>query len=149
MAHRVDWPWNTKTNPGQQPAICPQLIPSGRQWHCCGFSAWSLRGLETNHNPNQIPQRNLTLSRTLTLNLTHTLAWALTSAFEGDHETGVASALEMSLDQSLTLAKALRPGEPIPKSDNTRHLGSISQAGSLGIEHGTSPCCLKSLDAAV
>ena len=35
------------------------------------------------------------------------MAWALTSALEGDHETGVISALAMSLDRTLTLPKPL------------------------------------------
>ena len=47
---------------------------------------------------------HLTLSVTLTLHLTRTVAWALNSALEGDHETGVASALAMSLDRTLILA---------------------------------------------
>ena len=52
------------------------------------------------------------------------MALALTSALEGDHETGVASALATSLVRTKTLAKALSPWDPIPKSDNTMHLGS-------------------------
>ena len=51
--------------------------------------------------------RNLSLTRSLILHLSSLLAWALTSALEGDHETGVASALETSLARTLTLAKAL------------------------------------------
>ena len=51
--------------------------------------------------------RNLSLPRSLILHLSRLLAWALTSALEGDHETGVASALATSLDRTLTLAKAL------------------------------------------
>ena len=50
---------------------------------------------------------NLSMPRTLTLHLSRLLAWALTSALEGDHETGVASALATSLARALTLAKAL------------------------------------------
>ena len=45
----------------------------------------------------------------------HLLAWALTSALEGDHETGVASALATSLDQTLTVAKALSSWVPNSK----------------------------------
>ena len=44
-----------------------------------------------------------------------TLAWALTSALEGDHETGVASALVTSLDRILTIAKALSSWGPNSK----------------------------------
>ena len=51
--------------------------------------------------------RNLSLPRSPILHLSGLLAWALTSALEGDHETGVASALAMSLDRTLTVAKAL------------------------------------------
>ena len=43
----------------------------------------------------------------------------LTSALQGDHETKVPSALVTSLDRTLTLAKALSHGDPIPRSDNT------------------------------
>ena len=50
---------------------------------------------------------NLSLPRSLILHLSGLLAWALTSALEGDHETGVTSALATSLDRTLTLAKAL------------------------------------------
>ena len=51
--------------------------------------------------------RNLSLPRSLILHLSRLLAWALTSTLEGDHETGVASALATSEDRTLTLAKAL------------------------------------------
>ena len=40
--------------------------------------------------------RNLSLPRSLILHLSHLLAWALTLALEGDHETGVAWALATS-----------------------------------------------------
>ena len=56
--------------------------------------------------------RNLSLPRTLTLQVNRLRAWALTSALEGDHETGVASSLATSLDQTLTLAKAPSPWGP-------------------------------------
>ena len=51
--------------------------------------------------------RNLSLPRTLTLHLSRLVAWALTSALEGDHETRVTSAQGTSMDRNLTLAKAL------------------------------------------
>ena len=51
--------------------------------------------------------RNLSLPRSLILQLSRPLALALTSALEGDHETGVDSALATSLDRTLTLTKAL------------------------------------------
>ena len=50
--------------------------------------------------------RNLGLPPSLILHLSGLLAWALKSALEGDHETGVALALATSLDRTLTLAKA-------------------------------------------
>ena len=71
----------------------------------CGVSrdSWDLT-LTLNITLNITVTLHLTLSVTLTLHLTHTVPWALTSALEGDHKTGVASALAMSLDQNLTLA---------------------------------------------
>ena len=51
--------------------------------------------------------RNLSLPQSLTLQLSRLLAWALTSALKGDHETGGASAMATSLARTLTLAKAL------------------------------------------
>ena len=81
---------------------------------CCGFGAWSLLGPNPtpNRTPNGTIHRNLSLPRTLTLQLSHLVAWALTSALEGHHETGVASALATSLDRTLTLAKALSSWGP-------------------------------------
>ena len=52
-------------------------------------------------------RRNISLPRSLILHLNRLLAWALTSALEGDYETGVASALATSLARTRTLAKAL------------------------------------------
>ena len=49
--------------------------------------------------PGTLP-RNLILLRSLILHLSSLLAWALKSALEGDHETGVASALATSLDRT-------------------------------------------------
>ena len=51
--------------------------------------------------------RNVSLPQSLILHLSRLLEWALTLALEGDHETGVASALATSLARTLTLAKAL------------------------------------------
>ena len=73
--------------------------------------------------------QNLTLAQNLTLHLSRLHTWALTSAHEGDHETGVASALATSQDRTLTLAKALPSWCPIPKSDSITRLGSRSGAG--------------------
>ena len=56
--------------------------------------------------------QNLSLPRSLTLQLGRLLAWAFTTAREGDHETIVDSALAMSLNRTLTLAKALSKWGP-------------------------------------
>ena len=56
--------------------------------------------------------RNLSLPRSLILHLSRLLAWALTSALEGDQKTGVDSALATSLARTLTLAKALASWGP-------------------------------------
>ena len=60
--------------------------------------------------------RNLILPRSLILHLSRLRAWALTSALEGDHETGFASALATSLARTLTLAKALSSWGPNSKA---------------------------------
>ena len=103
------WPWQPKRDPDRHRPLCPQLSPSGRPLPCCGFGAWNLLGPNPNPNPTRtgtLP-RNLSLPHSLILHLTRLLAWALTSALEGDHETGVASALATSLARTLTLTKAL------------------------------------------
>ena len=73
--------------------------------------------------------RNLSLLRSLILNLSRLLAWALTSALGGHHETGVASDEATSQDRTLTLAKSLSSGDPTPTSDSITCLGSRSGAG--------------------
>ena len=70
---------------------------------------------------------NLKFTPTLTiiLNLTRISAWALTSAFQGDHGSPVHSALSKSLAQTQTLAKTLSLSldeDKIPKSDMTTHM---------------------------
>ena len=114
---------------------------------CCGFGTWNLLG----PNPNRIltPYRDPPLkpkhASSLILHLSRLLAWALTSALEGDHETGVASAVSTSLDRTLTLAKALASwgpnqgltasrawGPEALQADSARNLESqhvVSQAG--------------------
>ncbi|EDW04450.1 GH23709 [Drosophila grimshawi] len=69
-------------------------------------TSWDLTLTLTLPRTGTLP-RNLSLPRSLILHLSRLLAWALTSALEGDHETGVASALATSLARTLTLAKAL------------------------------------------
>ena len=69
-------------------------------------TSWDLTLILTLPRTGNLP-RILSLPRSLILHLSRHLAWALTSALEGDHETGVASALATSLARTLTLAKAL------------------------------------------
>ena len=80
-------------------------------------------------------QGNLSLPRTLTLHLSRLVAWALTSALEGDHETSVASALATSLSRTLTLAKAVSPWGP--NSYVRQHLGPGVQKRCGLTRHGT------------
>ena len=83
---------------------CPEVgLPSGASWELT--LTLTLPRTVTLH-------QNLSLPQTLTLQLSRLLAWALTSPLEGDHETGVATALAMSLDRTVTLAKALSPWGP-------------------------------------
>ena len=101
---------------GSQGGIRPGTVPCGfnsalRGDHCPAVglapgTSWDLTLTLTLHRTGTLP-RNLSLPGSLILHLSHLLAWALTSALEGDHETGVASALATSLDRNLTLAKAL------------------------------------------
>ena len=69
-------------------------------------TSWDLTVTLTLPRTGTLP-RNLSLPRSLILHLSRFLAWPLTSGLEGDHETGVASALATSLVRTLTLAKAL------------------------------------------
>ena len=103
------WPWQPKRDPDRHRPLCPQLSLSGRPLPCCAFGAWSLLGPNPNLTLRQTGNfhRTLNLPRALILQLSRLLVWALTSALEGDHETGVASALATSLARTLTLAKAL------------------------------------------
>ena len=71
---------------------------------------------------------NLTSSLTLTLHLTHN-ACALISSIQGDHRTGVTSALEISLAKTLSVAKAFSIWRPNFQSDKSRHKGLRSGAG--------------------
>ena len=103
------WLWKPKRDPDRHRTLCPQLSPSGR--HCpevvsAPGTSWDLTLTLTLPRTGTLP-RNLSLPRSLILHLSRLLAWALSSALEGDHETGVASALATSLARTLTLAKAL------------------------------------------
>ena len=73
-----------------------------------------LLGVNPNPNPTRTGNlhRNLSLPRSLIVQLSCLLAWALTSALEGDHEDRVAMALVTFLDRILTLAKALSSWGP-------------------------------------
>ena len=71
-------------------------------------TSWDLTLTLTLPQTGNLP-RNLSMPRSLILNLSRLLAWALTSALEGDHETAVVSDLAMSLDRTLTLSNAQSP----------------------------------------
>ena len=105
------------TDPDRHPPFCRQVSPSTGLLPCSAFVAWSLLGANTNPNPPETGtlQGNLSLPPTLTLQLCCLVAWAVTSALEGYHEPGVTFFQAMSLDLSLTLAKALSPWEPNTK----------------------------------
>ena len=79
--------------------------------------------------------QNLSLPRSLILHLSRLLAWAHTSALEGDHESGVASALASSLDRTLTLAKALSSWGPNNKVGQ-HHAPGVQKRCRL-TRHGT------------
>ena len=111
------WPWQPKMDLDQHRPMCPQLSLSGRPLPCCVFGAWSRLG--PNPNPNRIPNwdpppkpKPASIPNPAIEPL---LACTLTSALEGDQETGVASALATSLDRTLTLAEALSPWGPNSK----------------------------------
>ena len=74
-------------------------------------TSWDLTLTLTLSRTGTLP-RKLSLPRSLILHLSRLLAWALTSALEGDHETGVASALATSLARTLSLVKALSSWGP-------------------------------------
>ena len=103
------WPWQPKRDPDRHRPLCPQLSPSGRPLPCCGFApgtSWDLTLTLTLPRTGTLP-RKLSLPRSLILHLCCLLTWAVISALEEDHQTGVASALGTSLDRTLTLAEAL------------------------------------------
>ena len=147
VTHIFVWPWNSKTNPDRHPDVCTPLSPSGRQLLWCGVSAWSLLGHILTLTVILTLALNLllTLSITLTLQQAHSCACAITSVLHGIHDTGVASALSMSLVRTLTIAMALSPWDPIPKSDYNTHTGSKIGAETLGMEPETSPCDFQSV----
>ena len=101
---------------GSQRGILTGTVPCAlnsalRGDHCPAVGSapgpsWDLTLTLNLPRPGTLP-RILSLPRSLILHLSRLLAWALTSALEGDHETGVASALETSLARTLTLYKAL------------------------------------------
>ena len=108
------WPWQPKRVPDRHGPLCPQMSPSQRPRPCFGFGAWSSWELTPTRN---LPRtgtlnRNLSLPRSLILHLSCLQACALNSTLEGDHDTRVASALETSLDRTLTLDKALSSWGP-------------------------------------
>ena len=149
-ANRRVWPWRPKRDPDQHRPLCPQFSPSQKPRPCCGFDARNFLGPNPNPNPtpNWDPPPKPKPASIPNPAFDRLLAWALTSALEGDHETAVASALAVSLDRTLTLTNAHPHGEPIPTSENTTRLGSRSGAGSCGMERGSSPCHFPGLAAA-
>ena len=114
--HRIMWTWQPKTDPNRHIPFCPQLSPSGRPLPCCVFGTWSLLG--PNPKPKPTPNWNPPLKPKAPLKpyppLEDPVAWALTSAFKGDHESRVASALATSLEGTLSLAKPLSTWGPNP-----------------------------------
>ena len=102
-AYRRVWPWQPKTDPDRHCPLCSQLSPSGRPLPCCGFGAWSLLGPNPNPNPNPTPNRDPPPkpkpASIPSPAIDRLLAWAITSALEGDHETAVASVLAVSLTE--------------------------------------------------
>ena len=109
------WPWQPKRDPDRHRPLCPQLSPSGRPLHCCGFGAWSLLGPTPNPNPTLIrdPPPKPKPASMPNPAIDHLMAWALTSALAGDHEKTVASALAMSPEQTISLPNAQSPWGPI------------------------------------
>ena len=77
-------------------------------------TSWDLTLTLTLPRTGTLP-RNLSLPRSLILHLSRLLAWALTSALEGVHETGVASGLATTLARTINLSKALSSWGPNSK----------------------------------
>ena len=129
---------NNMCGRGSQRGILTGTVPCAlnsalRGDHCPAVgsgpgTSWNLTLTLTVPRTGTLP-RNLSLPRSLILHLIRLLERALTSALDGDHETGVSSALATSLDRTITLAKALPSWCPIPKSDSITPLGSRSGAG--------------------
>ena len=147
MTHILVWPWNSKTNPDRHPPLCTPLSSSGKQLLSCGVSAWSLLGhiLTLTVILTLTLNLHLTLYITLTLQQAHSCACAVTSVLHGIHDTSVESALSRSLVRTLTVAMALSPCNPIPKSDYNTHTGSKIGAETLRMEPETSPCDFQSV----
>ena len=101
---------------GSQGGILTGIIPCAltsalRGDHCSAVgsapgTSWDLTLTLTLPQTGTLP-RILSLPRSLILHLSRLLAWALTSALEGDHETAVASALATSLARTVTLVNPL------------------------------------------
>ena len=108
-AYRQECPWPPKRDPDRHRPLSPQLTLRGDHCTAVGWAPGACRypTLTLTQPLSGTLARNLSLPRYLILHLSCRLAWALTSALEGDHETGVASALATSLARTLTLAKAL------------------------------------------
>ena len=111
LSHGVVWPWNPKTHPE---GTLPCALNSALQGVNCTAVA-SAPGACWDLTLTRTLNQNLILSRKLTLQWSCTVSWALTSALEGDHKTGVALALVMSLDRHLSQAKILSQWGPHTK----------------------------------
>ena len=130
-AYRSVWPWQQNRDPDRHRPLCPQLSPRGDPCPVVGSApenSWDLTLTLSLPRTGTLHQ-NLSLPRSLILNLSRLLAWALISALGGHHETGVASDEATSQDRTLTLAKSLSSGDPTPTSDSITCLGSRSGAG--------------------
>ena len=85
--YRRVWPWQPKRDPDLHRPLCIQLIPLGRYLIAVGSTpgtSWDLNLTLTLPRFGTLP-RNLSLPRSLILHLSRLLAWALTSALEGEH----------------------------------------------------------------
>ena len=112
------WPWREKRDPDRHRPLCPQLSPWGRPLPYCGFGAWRRQVPNPNLNTTVIrdPPRKPKHGSIPNPSFELPLAWALTSALEGDQGTGVTSALATSPDRTLNLTKALPSWGPNSKA---------------------------------
>ena len=115
-ADRRVWPWQPKTDPDQHRPLCPQLNPSGRPLPSCVFAIWRLLRPKPNPNPttNRDPPPKTKPASIPNPAIEQPSAKGPHFSPRGRSETGVASALAMSLARTQTLAKALPSWGPNP-----------------------------------